>query len=105
SLLGLDHLSRFRIGFDLQNNHVTLLKGNGFAKPSPTVTSGMSILQDRDVKVVVRVKPNSAAAEAGISPGDRLRKVDGVEASDIDMFELRELLTHGPERTINLEIQ
>ncbi|MFO1043327.1 MAG: PDZ domain-containing protein [Planctomycetaceae bacterium] len=90
---------------DLRNNKLTLRPGAAFNKPSPDATSGMSIIQDRGIKIVVGVKSRGPAFDAGILAGDQLLKVDGKEASDIDMFELREVLTYGSGKTVTLEIK
>ncbi|MCA9073156.1 MAG: aspartyl protease family protein [Planctomycetaceae bacterium] len=105
SLLGLDQLSRFHLIMDLRNNKLTLSKGTAFLKPSPDATSGMSIIQDHGVKIVVGVKSRGPAFDAGIMAGDQILKVNGKPASNIDMFELREILTYGPEKTVRLEIK
>lgn len=105
SLLGLDQLSRFHLRLDLRNNTLRLCKGAAFSKPPPDATSGMSIIQDQGVKIIVGVKHRGPAFDAGIRAGDRLLKVNGRAASSIDMFELRQLLTYGPGKAVTLEIE
>jgi S1-C subfamily serine protease len=90
---------------DLRNNKLMLRPGAAFNKPSPDATSGMSIIQDRGIKIVVSVKSRGPAFDAGILAGDQLLKVDGKAASDMDMFELREVLTYGSGKTVTLEIK
>ncbi|MCA9139024.1 MAG: PDZ domain-containing protein [Planctomycetales bacterium] len=86
------------------NNYLTMQKGNGLAKPPADATAGMSIIQDGSAKIVVRVKHNSAAYDAGIQPGDRIEAVNNKPIATLDMFELREVLTHEPGKLVNLDL-
>ena len=79
-------------------------KGKNFDKPAPDATSGMSIVVHDGRKVVVSVKPNGPAARAGIQRGDQFVTVSGKDVKTIDMFELRKILTHGPSKTVVLQV-
>jgi hypothetical protein len=80
NLLGLGVLSRYRVTFDFPRKILYLRKGKNFARPSRTNRSGLCIHRPAGVTVIKYVEAKSAAAKAGIKPGDVLVSIGELQA-------------------------
>lgn len=105
SVLGLRHLSRFVVRLDPKNCQCNIEAGARFSLPEPTATSGMGVIVLDGQKVVCSVQPSGPAEEAGIAAGDVLLTVNGQLAADSDVFELSQIMTRQPGKTVQLELR
>ena len=71
-------------------------KGAGLADP------GISVLQAGRSLQVVAVRPGSSAAEAGVEPGDQIRKVDGRAVREMSLDQSWRLI-RGAEGRVGIE--
>lgn len=84
-LIGLGLLERYRVFYDAPGDHLWLLPTERSADPFVYARSGLGwepIDQPGGGLVVRTVRGGSAAASAGLLPGDRLVAVEGEDASD-----------------------
>ena len=83
--VGLGVLGRFRLVTDFAGGRLWL-GGDpaALAQPFPRDRLGLGLRKEGDVIVVQRVSPNSPAAEAGWSAGERIVAIDGVVAAPQD---------------------
>jgi membrane-associated protease RseP (regulator of RpoE activity) len=103
NLLGTTYLSRFIFRLDPQAMTVYIDKSDDFDKPECTATSGMSVLKSDSNLLVTKVEPGSPADFAGLQGGDQLQSVNGIPAREMDLFELRQLLTSVPGQALTIE--
>lgn len=96
ALLGLDALSRFRsVTLDFRNKQITLepAEETGYRPPGPIIGwTGALLSRQGDDYVVAEVTPGSPASEAGVRPGERLVRVDGVSPAAVGIVGARRLL-------------
>jgi C-terminal processing protease CtpA/Prc len=65
--------------------------------------SGLALISSGGAVEIFRVEAASAAAEAGIHPGDRLLSIDGRSASELSLEAIRAMLIeHGATRSLLL---
>jgi hypothetical protein len=62
-------------------------------------------LTETDPQLITGVVPNMPAADAGIKAGDRIRKVDGKEAKDLNMPQLLELIRGPAGAKVTIEVE
>jgi hypothetical protein len=92
SSLGLDVLSRYVVTFDLPHQAIYLKKGRQFDKPYRYDRSGLNMRRVKGQTVVASVVDGSAAAQAGILPGDVLLQIDKEQINGMTLFTLRDRL-------------
>jgi len=98
--LGLTVLSRFTPTFDYANQTLYL---DAVAHPYivPPNRSGMGFTKNEPGAIeVVSVRPNSAAAQAGIVAGDRILAVNGEEAADFSSADFLDDVVTLPAGTV-----
>lgn len=101
SLLGLPYLARFRWTFDFPQGSVYIRPGRNFAHTDFLGTSGL-VLQRIDGRlVIVGIKPTSEAAKVA-QVGDEVVALDGVPATEIDLFQVRQVLTQRSGSSVEL---
>jgi hypothetical protein len=104
NLLGLSYLSRYRVTLDFPHRRLYLKKGRRYQESDHNDMSGLHTLREKKNTVIDIVDPDSPAARAGIQPGDRLLRIDGQNAANISMFDLRNMLKSGNGKKITLTI-
>ncbi len=85
--------------FDYQRQTMTLAPNAALAKRDEHERAGMYVIARDAHLIVVDVRPGTPAAKAGIRRDDVITTVDGKDASQITLGNLRTML-HGPPGTI-----
>lgn len=88
SSLGLDVLSRYVVTFDFAHQAIYLKKGRQFDKPYRYNLSGLHMRRVKGQTVVASVADGSAAAKAGILPGDVLLQIDKEQINSMTLYTL-----------------
>lgn len=94
-LLGGAIFRRFKLTIDMSGRRLFLQPNIRLAEPFETDMSGMDLLADKnELKSILinEVKPQSAAARSNIRGGDVLTSVNGRNASDLGIQEVRHLM-------------
>ncbi|MCP4899005.1 MAG: PDZ domain-containing protein [bacterium] len=103
-MIGLGLLSRFNLTFEFARKRLYVEPNGSFNDSFEHNMSGLSLrLQDPDSVRVLRVHPDSPAADAGIRAGDRIFKINGRDAVDYSYWDLAPLLQRRGE-TIEIVI-
>jgi hypothetical protein len=102
--LGLSYLSRFQVTFDFPNGTLILKKGKGYDDIEHDDMAGLHMLREGKNTVVEIVDPDSPAELAGIQPGDNILRVDDRNASQIGMFDLKNIFRSGDGKKLRLRI-
>jgi S1-C subfamily serine protease len=92
SLLGLDILTRYVVTFDFPHQAIYLKKGRQFDRTIRYDRSGLWVRRVKGQTGVASVTDGSAAAKAGILPGDVLLQIDREQIKDMTLFTLRDRL-------------
>lgn len=102
--LGLTVLSRFLPTFDY-DAQMLYLDPEQRATPLPKNRAGMAFAKtEPEAFIVVVVRPDSAAARAGIAAGDKIVAIDGSDATNYSWADLVDL-TAQPHATLELRIR
>lgn len=105
-LIGAEFLERFTVVFDNPNQRILLTPNRRYQEVAAYDESGLRIRADPpDFRrfVVTRIVPESAAAMAGIVPGDVITSIAGRPTQDLTLTELRQLLCE-PNAHYTLEV-
>jgi len=103
--VGLGVLGRFRLVTDFAGDRLWLGADPAtLAQPFPRDRLGLSLRKEGDAIVVQRVSPNSPAAEAGWTAGERIAAIDGAPAAELDAAALRSVLSDPAGRTVLLTL-
>ena len=92
--IGGGFLRRFRVIFDYSRSRMILEPNARLTEPDEFDMSGAAVMSEPpDFKIikVVRVRPNSAAMNAGLKPEDVILAVDGQSADSLGVNKLRRL--------------
>jgi len=84
-------LRRFRVIFDYSGQRMLLEPNKFFSEPDESDMSGLGLIAEPpDFKTirVIKVRPNSPAAEAGLMPQDVITAVDGERAPELAKLRL-----------------
>jgi hypothetical protein len=92
SFLGLDVLSRYVVTFDFPHRAIYLKKGRQFDKLYRYDRSGLYVRRVNGQTVVASVDNGSAAAKAGILPGDVLLQIDKEQINGMTLYTLKDRL-------------
>ena len=104
--VGLGVLGRFRLVTDFAGDRLWLgADSAALAQPFAQDRLGLSLRKETEAIVVQRVSPNSPAAEAGWTAGDRIAAIDGVPAAELDAAALRSVVSGPPGRTVRLTLE
>ena len=95
NVLGLGFWTRFAATFDFPGRKVYLRKSARFDRPDRWNATGLHLVRRRDSIVVEAVDADSPASSAGLKPGDLVEELDGRNAQEAGLFELRSTLCHG----------
>jgi hypothetical protein len=102
--LGLSYLSRFVVTFDFPRRAMYLRKGQHYGDAEYANMSGLHILREDNAPTVHSADADSPAAVADIRAGDKILRVDDQDASQISLFDLRNLFKSGDGKKIRLTI-
>ena len=104
--VGLGVLGRFRLVTDFAGDRLWLgADPAALAQPFTRDRLGLNLRKEADVILVQRVSPNSPAAEAGWTGGERITAIDGVPAAELDAAALRSVLSDPAGRTVRLTLE
>ena len=104
--VGMGVLGRFRLVTDFAGDRLWLgADPAGLTQPFAKDRLGLSLRKDGAVIVVQRVSPNSPAADAGWSGGERITAIDGAAAADLDAAGLRAVVTGPAGRVVHLTLE
>lgn len=104
--VGLGVLGRFRLVTDFAGDRLWLgADPAALTQPFARDRLGLGLRKDGEVVVVQRVSPNSPAAEAGWTTGERIVAIDGVPAAELDAAALRSVLSDPAGRTVRLTLE
>jgi hypothetical protein len=107
ALLGAGFLRRYRVTFDYSRREI-ILEPNGPVAPDRFDRSGAFVTQDlKDPHrfTIHAIAPGSPAAEAGLSPGDRLLSLAGRPADDDSLSQVRAALAADDGQPVAIVIQ
>lgn len=103
--VGLGVLGRFRLVTDFAGGRLWLgADPAALAQPFGRDRLGLGLRKEADAIVVQRVSPNSPAAEAGWTAGERIAAIDGVPAAELDAAALRRVQSDPAGRTVRLTL-
>jgi hypothetical protein len=105
AMIGLGLLSRFNLVFDYYNKRLFVEPNSHTNEAYELDMTGISMRGGNgDFFEIIRVQPESPAGEAGLKPGHRVQKINGIPVTDYDPFELRPLLRR-EGTTVTLEVE
>jgi hypothetical protein len=94
-LIGTEFLERFHVVFDNPGKRLWLTPNSRYQEPAEYDQSGLRLRAEGPgfhTFVVNRIVPQSPALAAGIEPGDILESIDGRNAKEMTLTELRSML-------------
>lgn len=105
--IGGGFLRRFRVIFDYSRKRMILEPNSRLAEPDEFDMSGAALMSEEPgftVIKVVRVRPDSPAANAGLQPQDVVIAIDGQPASNFNVNKLRRMFRmEGREYLLNVK--
>lgn len=103
-ILGLQVLSHFSVTLDQRVGRVRMARENRVVPaPPPLFATGLSAITRPDgARFVLAVLENSAAAEAGLKPGEVILRLDGRAITQVSEAEWRDAISGGA--TIRLRV-
>jgi hypothetical protein len=105
NLIGLGLLSRYVVTLDFPSMKMYLQKGRAFDKADEMDMSGLHLWLLEGRTVVHSVDQGSPAEAAGIRPEDVVLKAGETNATEMDICDLRDLLTLGNGKEIRMIIR
>jgi hypothetical protein len=105
--LGGGLLKRFTLTLDYVHRVLYLQPNSHFEEPDVFDRSGLWVMRALEGSAfeIADVIPDSPASNAGLKVGERILKVEGVEASALTVGSLRERLEQEPGSKVTLEVQ
>ena len=107
--IGAEVLRRFRVTFDYQNGALYLERASDYRDPFHYNMAGLSLIRDLKTAipsyVVERVDKDSPAEAAGIQPGDRVLRFNGVQQEDLSLDHVNYILKAREGKRIRLTIE
>jgi len=103
-LVGGEALRRFTVTIDYAGRSLWLEPNGNLGQPFEADMSGLTITRTpASTFSIVSVAPDTAAAAAGVLPGDQVLGIDGRSAASLTLDQLRALLRHhGATRSLRL---
>jgi S1-C subfamily serine protease len=92
------------VPIDLLKPILPELRERGTSQASRRAWLGVNCVEQGGAVRVVRVSRDSPAEAAGLEPGDRILRIDGVEVTGLEVF-YKALWRDGAERDVRLEIR
>jgi outer membrane lipoprotein-sorting protein/predicted aspartyl protease len=103
--LGLEFLDRHTVIMDFPNKKMYLKKGEQFNRKDESGMSGFSLILNSGILTVYSTYKLSPAEKAGIKAGDKIVQIEGKDANNYNMKQLKQLFRSGDRRKINLQIE
>lgn len=106
--LGGDALSRFNVVFNYPNQELYLKKNRKFNAPYEYDISGVQLeTKASDFKRVIvgYVRPNSAAARAGVVQGAEVVSINHTPAAEVTIGELFHILNRKPGKKLKMQLK
>jgi C-terminal processing protease CtpA/Prc len=98
-MIGMEIFRRFNIVFDYPHHRLFLKPGRDFNDAFEYNMSGMVLGRSRDnYKEIKKIYPGSAADSAGLKPGDRVTRINGVPSVQYDIWDLIPLMRREGKR-------
>lgn len=100
-------LRRFKVTFDYSRSRMVLEPNKRFDEPFEYDMSGLQVVTDSPsfkTVTVLRILPDSPAAEAGLRQGDEIVSIGGRPVAELKLATLREMLRQ-PDRRYSLEVR
>ena len=89
---------RFTVVFDYTKQTMALTPNADFDKPEPQDRSGLFLIVQGGVPVVIDARPGTPGAQAGLTRGDSITAIKGVSTTTMDLQQVRALFM-GPAGT------
>lgn len=106
-IIGGEIFRRFKMILDYSRKQMILEPNNSFNEPYEVGMSGINFASDQTDCTALKIESvveNSAAAEAGLQPGDIITAIDGTQASRISSTELEQVFKrHGRELMLTVQ--
>jgi PDZ domain/Aspartyl protease len=90
--LALGYLARYTMTLDFPRSRVFLAPGRRFDRPPDTNQSGVYLVRIDGRVVVARVDPGGLGHTSGIREGDRIVKINGIDAESMKLHAARSLM-------------
>jgi S1-C subfamily serine protease len=92
------------VPIDLLKPILPELRERGMSQASRRAWLGVNCVEQGGAVRVVRVARDSPAEAAGLEPGDRILRIDGIEVTSLEVF-YKSLWRNGAERDVKLEVR
>lgn len=102
--LGLEYFRRYQVVIDFPGESIYLARGKAFDDRDVDDMSGLHILRKQGSIEVDSVDEGSAGDMAGIQPRDRLLIVQDLDASKLQLMQVRRLFRSGNGKAIPLTV-
>ena len=100
-------LRRFKVTFDYSRGRIFLEPNGRFPEPFEYDMSGLQVVTESPgfkTVTVLRILPDSPAAEAGLRQGDEIVSIGGRPVTELKLSALREMLRQ-PDRRYTLQVR
>ncbi len=99
-ILGNDILMRFNMFIDLQQKMIFLEPNQGYHEAFEVNCSGLELVMDDTFEKVIvdYIYTDSPAEESGMKVDDEIIRIDGVSASDLQLPQIRSMLSQDGEK-------
>jgi predicted aspartyl protease len=103
-ILGLGFLARHVTTLDFPNGSLYLKDGKRFAAADQHDMSGLGLVRDDGQTVVFSLQPDSPAVAAGFQKGDVIVQIDGRDAAEYDLAQIRQLLASEDGKALRIGV-
>ncbi len=103
--LGGNLLRRFDVTFDYGRETVALVPNADFTQPDSYERAGLFLIRQGGEPIVADARPQTPAAEAGITKGDAITSIDGAATSSMSLQAVREYFFRPAGTVLRLGIQ
>ena len=104
-LIGGEILQRFTVTFDYANKRAWFEPNKNFAASDVCDRSGIVARYEKSVYCVMSINAPSPAAKAKLEAGDRILKINGVDAAQIDLLRFNGYVCQPAGTVLHLTVQ